>query len=353
MLTHHHIAVFFDGFATAYFVIFAYLILKRRSSTRMLRVTGWIFVFWAFECFKDIVLAGPGGYNQETLERVLMLDGWSAITYLCFLFELTNPGWVTFRRVAVQCVPFVLFTAAYWLWPVEAITWAYIAFLAVYGITMLLVGFCWKRKYTENLYRNYSNVGRMDISWLKYIYLLGFLNMLLWLVVSVVSVPLVDTAYYLFTVIMWQLSLRFVYKHRPEPMPSAELEAVAVPDAPSGEAPDRNYFFAGKLEVLVEEEQLYLDPNLTLAALATRVGTNRTYLSDYFCNVRHVMFYDYINGLRIQKKCVPLMLQHPEYTLEHIAQVSGFNSMATFHRAFKKIMGKTPGRYRQEVQPRP
>ena len=45
------------------------------------------------------------------------------------------------------------------------------------------------------------------------------------------------------------------------------------------------------------------------------------------------------------------MMQHPEYTLEHIAQVSGFNSMATFHRAFKKIMGMTPGRYRSGSQP--
>lgn len=55
----------------------------------------------------------------------------------------------------------------------------------------------------------------------------------------------------------------------------------------------------------MEKECLYLDPNLTLAALAARVGTNRTYLSDYFCNVRHVMFYDYINGLRIQKNVYP------------------------------------------------
>lgn len=177
MSDYHHFSVFCDGFATAYFFIFSYLILKRRSSTRILRVTGWIFLFWGFECLKDIVLAGPGCYTETMLDHVLMLDGWSAVTYLCFLFELTNPGWVTFRRVAWQCVPFLLFTVAYCIWPVPPVTWAYVVFLAVYGVTMLLVGYCWKRKYTTYIYSNYSNVSSMDISWLKNIYLLGFLNM--------------------------------------------------------------------------------------------------------------------------------------------------------------------------------
>ena len=343
----YHFSVFFDGFATAYFFIFSYLILKRRSATRIMRITGWIFLFWGVACFKDLVLAGPGCYTDVVLDHVLMFDGWSAVTYMCFLFELTNPGWVTFRRVAVQCVPFLLFTVAYWIWPVPTVTLAYVIFLAIYGIAMLLVGYCWKRKYTTYIYSNYSNVSSMDISWLKNIYLLGFLNMLLWFVISLVNAPLIDCVYYLLTVLMWHLSLCYIHTLKPVPVSDPDLHDEVLPP----DETDRNYFFAGRLEELVEEECLYLDPNLTLAALATRVGTNRTYLSDYFCNVLHVMFYDYINGLRIQKKCVPLMMQHPEYTLEHIAQVSGFNSMATFHRAFKKIMGMTPGRYRSGIQP--
>lgn len=87
MSDYHHFSVFCDGFATAYFFIFSYLILKRRSSTRILRVTGWIFLFWGFECLKDIVLAGPGCYTETMLDHVLMLDGWSAVTYLCFLLN--------------------------------------------------------------------------------------------------------------------------------------------------------------------------------------------------------------------------------------------------------------------------
>ena len=100
------------------------------------------------------------------------------------------------------------------------------------------------------------------------------------------------------------------------------------------------------MEQTVEEQRLYLDKDLTLSELATAVGTNRTYLSDYFSNVKHITFYDYINQLRITKKSIPMMQEHPEYTLEHIASESGFNSISTFRRAFNKLTGVSPSQYR-------
>lgn len=76
----------------------------------------------------------------------------------------------------------------------------------------------------------------MDISWLKNIYLLGFLNMWLWLVISLVNAPLIDCVYYLFTVVMWHLSLYYIHTLRPVPV------ADAVPEAGPADTPDRNYF---------------------------------------------------------------------------------------------------------------
>ena len=42
------------------------------------------------------------------------------------------------------------------------------------------------------------------------------------------------------------------------------------------------------------------------------------------------------------------MREHPEFTLEHVAQISGFNSMSTFRRAFTKHTGMSPGQWRRE-----
>lgn len=101
-------------------------------------------------------------------------------------------------------------------------------------------------------------------------------------------------------------------------------------------------------EKLVEGEELYLQPDLTLDDLAKRLNTNRTYLSSYFSNVIRKTFYDYINELRITQKSIPLMKSCPGNTLEQIAQASGFNSLSTFRRAFKKITGDTPSIYREK-----
>ena len=44
------------------------------------------------------------------------------------------------------------------------------------------------------------------------------------------------------------------------------------------------------------QEQLFLNHKLTLSDLALRVGTNRTYLSNYMNQELHQTFFDYINS---------------------------------------------------------
>lgn len=95
----------------------------------------------------------------------------------------------------------------------------------------------------------------------------------------------------------------------------------------------------------MEEQKLYLNKNLTLQELAMALGTNRTYVSNYLSQVRGQTFYDYINQLRIERASLPMMREHPEYKLEHIAQESGFASISTFRRAFIKLTGQTPSLY--------
>ncbi len=41
------------------------------------------------------------------------------------------------------------------------------------------------------------------------------------------------------------------------------------------------------------------------------------------------------------------LLLNPDLTLEDVAQQVGFSETSTFHRAFKKWTGVTPGLYRQ------
>ena len=95
----------------------------------------------------------------------------------------------------------------------------------------------------------------------------------------------------------------------------------------------------------MDEQQLYLNSNLTLQDLAQALNTNRTYMSNYLSQVRGQSFYDFINQLRIERVSLPMMREHPEYKLEHVAKESGFASISTFRRAFIKLTGQTPSLY--------
>lgn len=98
-----------------------------------------------------------------------------------------------------------------------------------------------------------------------------------------------------------------------------------------------------KIETLIQEEKLYQNPELTLADLAKKLETNASVISKTINQGFQMNFNDCINNYRIEavKKCFANG-EHKKSTLLGIAFDCGFNSKATFNRAFKKNTGKTP-----------
>lgn len=94
------------------------------------------------------------------------------------------------------------------------------------------------------------------------------------------------------------------------------------------------------------KKKAYLNPRLKLSDVARDVGTNRTYVSNYFNQTLNVTFYDYVNKLRIEYACQ--LLKTTSDPLNIIAEESGFRSRSTFHRAFFQLKGLTPAQFRQE-----
>lgn len=91
----------------------------------------------------------------------------------------------------------------------------------------------------------------------------------------------------------------------------------------------------------VSEEQLYLDPYLSLVSLAEKLQTNRTYLSASIHGCTGKNFSDYINSLRVEHF---IRLVHAgEFTsIKDAAFNSGYNNLQSFYRHFSEIMQMTP-----------
>lgn len=101
-----------------------------------------------------------------------------------------------------------------------------------------------------------------------------------------------------------------------------------------------------KLEKAMVVEKLYRNPELTLSDLASYLGTNPSLLSKIINRSFDKNFNDFVNQYRVLE--VKEQLSNPELahlTIMSLAYDAGFNSKATFNRAFKKFTGDNPGKY--------
>ncbi|MFC0588432.1 helix-turn-helix domain-containing protein [Novosphingobium aquiterrae] len=90
------------------------------------------------------------------------------------------------------------------------------------------------------------------------------------------------------------------------------------------------------------------DPDLTLALLARRLGTNTGYLSRAINQGAGTNFASFIAGLRAEAVAARLDAGDSADLLT-LALEEGFGSKASFNRAFIARMGETPSRYRRRV----
>lgn len=109
-------------------------------------------------------------------------------------------------------------------------------------------------------------------------------------------------------------------------------------------------YTAQELEHIVLKENLFINPNFRLSDLATKLNTNRTYLSRLINHELHTNFCDWINSHRIAyaKRLFSDTIYH-EMPMQEIAEKCGFSSLSSFYRIFKEYEGMPPGQYRKKL----
>ncbi|TWR28720.1 AraC family transcriptional regulator [Mucilaginibacter achroorhodeus] len=101
----------------------------------------------------------------------------------------------------------------------------------------------------------------------------------------------------------------------------------------------------------LDHERIFLDPELTLTDLAKKLGTNTSLLSKVINAGFGISFNDLINNHRVEEaKRLMASPAHKHFTMLAIAFEAGFNSKATFNRAFKRFSGENPSDYQTRLQ---
>jgi AraC-like DNA-binding protein len=96
----------------------------------------------------------------------------------------------------------------------------------------------------------------------------------------------------------------------------------------------------------IDNEQLFLEPRLSLRCLSDLMGVNEKDISTTINVITDKNFNDYINSKRIQFAVRQLKSNYRGNIID-LALSSGYNAKSTFNSAFKKHIGMTPTDYRQ------
>lgn len=99
------------------------------------------------------------------------------------------------------------------------------------------------------------------------------------------------------------------------------------------------------------DTQLYLQHDLSLSNLAQTIGTNRTYLTNYFSS-QGMTYNTYINNLRINhfvSLYTEAAAKQRSFSVQQLAHDSGYRSYSTFSLAFKQRMGQNVTAWMRDI----
>jgi AraC-like DNA-binding protein len=102
---------------------------------------------------------------------------------------------------------------------------------------------------------------------------------------------------------------------------------------------------------LITEACLYISQNctkpLTLDDVSHHIGVSKSHFSHLFKKYTNMTFIDFLTTERIKR--TEFLISNPKAHIIDIAFDSGFSSLSSFNRAFKKIKGIPPSEFRERM----
>lgn len=350
---------------------------------------------------KDLIFIGNTYYSSRLEEQYASsIDLLTLPMYAIVLVEACRPLWMNWSRAFCFYIPFVVLMVAFWVHPVPLAYYAMHFAAILCAVFILLWALRELPRFERALKEEYSYAEYINLHWLRGVILLFFCLLMLWVYDSMASGVRYDNIFLFNSLVMWIAACFCFYRQsvvinavksyfvepsednaetnldaaendldkatahleaaeadqnvphaytQPENLAETVAEPQPVAEQPVEPEPEelklqQEAAFAERMYLLFEKEHVYLNPRLRLSELATLLGTNRTYLSQYFNQNCESTFYDFVNDYRIHH--AKLLLHSTDDTLETIAMNSGFNSLSTFRRAFVQREGMSPIEFR-------
>jgi AraC-like DNA-binding protein len=237
-----------------------------------------------------------------------------------------------------------------------------VAGIAISALTYNILGLNMIRAYRRRLLQQFSRVDHIDLEWLRILIVatlvLYSVNVVLFNLNNIIRFAgyfeLIQITYTFATVFIFVLG--FFGLRQPEvfvipqttPTPlNQDPEIVSHETDTPGEPRST---FATNLLHHMEQEQPWLDPEITLGKLSSMLEVRPEFLSEVINRELNRNFFDFINHYRIEEfKAQVMRTDKRHFSILGLAYECGFNSKASFYRAFGKFEGLSPTQYMQQV----
>ena len=328
-----------------------YLLLRRANAiapgiTPPMRLRRWTASFFAVTTLAHVwwllFYIYSGDLHSVAYLVIVMVDCMLLfVTFagmlLAMLQDRRRPVW----PALVTMIPFVALCGAVMAFPSKLFEQITVAYLVLLGLLFTVHMIFAIRQYGRWLNDNYADLENKKV-WLCQAVALGCM-LLFVLYVFAVDMVLIwflrITELVLVGLLLWRVeTLPLLAQNTAEPSPNPQhLTPTSTISTIDLEQIDR------LLKEHCVATQLYLQHELSLQDLAQAIGTNRSYLSQYFSR-KSITYNTYINNLRIDyfiKRYQELTAARQAVVAQELAYESGFSSYRTFSRAFTQRMGQS------------
>lgn len=224
-------------------------------------------------------------------------------------------------------------------------------------IILAMAAFClWQtisliRRYRLFLKNTESAARDFDPVWLIHIFSLLGLAAAVWLSLGLMSLFNPDISYVaaypfqLAVMVIFAVLGFYAISRINERFPKIGSPKLSAPLVGSSE---RDWKVEGEiLKQKVQSENWFLEPRLSIRDVASRMGSNETYISRALNHGMGQSFNRFINTLRVER--AKTLIETTSDSFLTIAMDSGFNSKATFNRVFRDISGETPSSFKKRA----
>lgn len=224
---------------------------------------------------------------------------------------------------------------------------AVISLLYYFVITIQL----YRRYRNDYVNAHFSDTDTVNFKWLGnflYAVITAAIIWVVFLIINEIGAQPLDYvqnwySYFAWGIILYYISI-FGYYTKPSVSGQLQFEPMPLKQPDSEEGIDN--VLKDKILNVMRFQQPFLQPELTLNDLAALLEIPPSQLSKLINTGFNQNFNDFVNAYRVEKVKEKLMnptFQH--FSLLGIAFECGFNSKATFNRAFRKHVGMSPSEF--------